>query len=242
MSKKAELIGMDIAYEMVYSGDTIQDSNGRKYVVAEHGTCRDASGRETLFRDIQGPRLCAAEKKLSSPSQEAAAAVADQAAAAPRPHAFPDPPIGKKKGGRPNTSGMVRLENLYKRIGCRIAGARQILADAGIELVLKGKYVGVRVEDEALALEILAAVQGPPAPEKPAAKRSSKDQREKAASSEEIPPEKTGVLKTVKALVKTGEDKTFTKFDAFIILGDQDMVDELRRRGYTVTCIKHIEL
>ena len=89
MSKKAELIGMDIAYEMVYSGDTIQDSNGRKYVVTEHGTCRDASGRETLFRDIQGPRLCAAEKKLYSPSQEAAAAVADQAAAAPRPNAFP---------------------------------------------------------------------------------------------------------------------------------------------------------
>ena len=242
MSKKAELIGMDIAYEMVYSGDTIQDANGRKYTVTAQGTCRDACGRETLFKDIHGPRLCAAEKKLSSPSQEAAAAVAAQAAAAPHPHAFPDPPIGKRKGGRPNTSGMVRLENLYKRIGRRIAGARQILADAGIELVLRGKYVGVRLEDEERALEILAAVQDQPSPVTSAAKRSSKGPKEKASRSEGIPPEKTGVLQTVKALVKTGEDKTFTKFDAFIILGDQDMVDELRRRGYTVTCIKHIEL
>jgi len=137
---------------------------------------------------------------------------------------------------------MVRLENLYKRIGRRIAGARQILADAGIELVLRGKYVGVRLEDEERALEILAAVQDQPSPVTSAAKRSSKGPKEKASRSEGIPPEKTGVLQTVKALVKTGEDKTFTKFDAFIILGDQDMVDELRRRGYTVTCIKHIEL
>ena len=223
MSKKAELIGMDIAYEMVYSGDTIQDSNGRKYVVTEHGTCRDASGRETLFRDIQGPRLCAAEKKLSSPSQEAAAAVADQAAAAPRPHAFPDPPIGKKKGGRPNTSGMVRLENLYKRIGFRIAGARQILADAGIELVLKGKYVGVRVEDEARALEILAAVQDQPAPEKP--KRSVKTKREAKPKVQRDTP-------------AAAELKPRQLAD----IDEKDLVAELRGRGYTVTCYKHIEL
>ena len=223
MSKKAELIGMDIAYEMVYSGDTIQDSNGRKYVVTEHGTCRDASGRETLFRDIQGPRLCAAEKKLYSPSQEAAAAVADQAAAAPRPNAFPDPPIGTRKGGRPNTSGMVRLENLYKRIGCRITGARQILADAGIELVLKGKHVGVRVEDEARALEILAAVQDQPAPEKP--KRSVKTKREAKPKVQRDTPD-------------AAELKPLQLAD----IDEKDLVAELRRRGYTVTYIKHIEL
>ena len=44
------------------------------------------------------------------------------------------------------------------------------------------------------------------------------------------------------AIVTVDPEKVFTKFDAFLILDDKDLADELRHRGFEVHAVKRIEL
>ena len=276
MSKKAELIGMDIAYEMVYSGDTIQDANGRKYTVTAQGTCRDACGRETLFKDIHGPRLCASEKKLSGTASESKAAPA-----AAKFHAYDDPkmqgsdkkekkpsPSKERKprkvySGRVNLSGMVRITNLAKSVGYKLGHPTELLRINGLE-ILKDKtgIPCVRCEDRETARDLLArAVAGEdmvPSSEKilelaskeqPKVKLPPPEKKSEPAPAQETaqsPPRIAAASGAAQDLAHISWDE-IDKDDISPVktikdYKSEDLVAELRARGFEVTCIKHIEL
>lgn len=273
MSKKAELIGMDIAYEMVYSGDTIQDANGRKYTVTAQGTCRDACGRETLFKDIHGPRLCASEKKLSGTASESKAAPA-----AAKFHAYDDPkmqgsdkkekkpaPPKERKprkvySGRVNLSGMVRITNLAKSVGYNLGHPTELLRINGLE-ILKDKtgIPCVRCEDRETARDLLArAVAGEdmvPGSEKilelaakeqakvklpPPEKKSEPTPAQETAQS--APPRIAAAGDELKEILQEIEKVDISPVKTIKDYKSEDLVAELRDRGFEVTCIKHIEL
>ena len=274
MSKKAEIIGQDINYEMLYAGDTIEDAFGRKYVLTDRGTGRDAVGRETLFRDIKGPKLVPGEKKTSSPVAAAVKAVP----AAAKFHAYDDPkmqgsdkkeekpaPPKERKprkvySGRVNLSGMVRITNLAKSVGYNLGHPTELLRLNGLE-ILKDKtgIPCVRCEDRETARDLLArAVAGEdmvPSSEKilelaakeqanvklpPPEKKSEPAPAQETAQS--APPRIAAAGDELKEILQEIEKVDISPVKTIKDYKSEDLVAELRARGFEVTCIKHIEL
>lgn len=131
-----------------------------------------------------------------------------------------------KSGGRPNESGLVRLDSIAKTLGVKgTKGWTQVLRDHGIEVVfIDGlNKQAVRAEDKDKAVEILRGEPDPVAPALP----------------DPFPPLSQEVLDAIKegSLAKLIE--IHPRIGEF---SDAALADELRRRGYEVTAIKHIEL
>lgn len=168
--------------------------------------------------------------------------------------AEPAPEV-RRTGGRANRSGVVQIEFLARKVGAKgIAGLAAYLRDHDIEVTYipnRNKQT-IRIEDRDRALELTKAWAAE-RQEMLDAMRGEPDVYMHDGcidiNLDRALREEGGVR-----VAMNGDDPhrprlgtndpayTFSKFDAFLILEDKDLADELRRRGYEVTAVKHIEL
>lgn len=215
MSEKKEMVGMDRKFCPVYVGDTIIDASGVKYTISERGTCVNAAGKDYAFSDLHGPELCSSEQNP--------VAVAEPA---PEVNLLP-----KRKGGKENKSGLVSLGSLARRLQVKQAGLARTLRAGGIEVVKGKNGYGIRVADVEKAEQLLAPLKAALPKEKPVeAKRSSRQWPDGTS----FDPVAVGAL-AISVLPNEGDiDGWLGKF------ADQQLADELRRRGYEVTATKTV--
>lgn len=206
MSKK-EMIGLDRTYKQVHVGDTIQDAEGVKYTITERGTAVGPGGKEVQYHTIKGPELCSDE-----PKQEAPAAPVKK-----EENIFP-----KRRGGKENKSGLVRVGNIARAVAYHLGNGTAVLRKAGIEIV-KDPATGkpcVRIKDKGAARELLASLV-PPAG---------------AVTIADITPE--GPVVDFEAL-KEQEAEVAVR-GILAQFEDKALAAELRRRGFEVTATKTV--
>lgn len=140
----------------------------------------------------------------------------------------PAPSPGNNGNHRPNTTGFSSFANLARGLHAKAWELRDFAKAHDIVIVRPDKphsNDGIYKEDEVRFRELWAVEHGSPAPaQAPAPVSAPEDDLHRP------------ILGT------TDIKKVWTKFDAFLILEDKDLADELRRRGYEVIAIKHVEL
>ncbi len=140
----------------------------------------------------------------------------------------PAPSPGNNGNHRPNTTGFSSFTNLARGLHAKAWELRDFAKAHDIVIVRPDKphsNDGIYKEDEVRFRELWAVEHGSPAPAPaPAPVSAPEDDLHRP------------ILGT------TDIKKVWTKFDAFLILEDKDLADELRRRGYEVIAIKHVEL
>ena len=223
-----EVIGLDRLNRPVYPGDKITDFEGKKYTVTERGACKSADGKEVKFSDIHGIELVTENKPAS-------AVEASKPVEAPKPsmHAYDDPkltgPVKKQpKEKKPrktdagiarNKLGLVMVSAVAAEAGFKGRGATAVLREASVNVIKRGPNNYVSLEDKEKALDVLRYKVTHPAVkvccEAPAVQ-----------ALEEIRVE---VEKVADAVELSG----YT---------DQQLADELRRRGFDVTATKVVTI
>lgn len=175
--------------------------------------------------------------------------------------------LRKAPGHRPNKSGVVCFKNMARPLGVDGAVLRALAEDHGFEIVVPEglRDSGVRVEDaprfRELVKEKIQRVPQP-APFELTDDAVVKEVQERALwlrCLEECDGFSDTLLHNIlvkrgfygavpgtpeleKALATTDPAQVFTKEDAYILLDDQDLADFLRRRGYEVCAVKHVQL
>lgn len=256
MKKATKPIGLDANFREVFPGDEVRDADGTAYTIMANGWAKPlGGGNEVAFKRLKEPTVTLAAAVIPGPTPHTHKAEQPKTAApgpvkpAPRtaPAAESPKPRNRGKGnGKPNQSGWSKLSAIVKRLGISGVGLTGYLRDHGFEVYRAEGTSCVKVEDREKVLDFLR--QNPPPRDLPktssydgTVRRIRKDveageARKKLAALSSVPvPERL-------AIVTTDPAKVFTKFDAFLILEDADMVAELRHRGWTVTCVKHTEL
>lgn len=129
-----------------------------------------------------------------------------------------------------NRDKLAGIITICAKLGVPTAGVRQAVRDAGIETTKKGKNVYVRESDRELVEQIAKALHEQPEVtiEQPA--------KVEAAPAPCAAAIGTGVLDENEEAAAIAVIEQGVK-DA----GDQRLVDELRARGYNVTCTKLVE-
>lgn len=271
MKESRKPIGLDASFREVFPRDEVEDADGARYTITPLGLAKPlCGGNEVAFKRLKDPIVVAAApecipgptphtRKVQPASRSVAAAVkaedriTEKVAETEAKPAQPAPRIPKRHGGgRRNRSGLSKLDPLCKRIGIPSRGITGYLRDNGFEVVRGNGTQCIRREDYDRIVAFLAS-NPPPAglPKTPvwtperrtraeATKKANREAREKLAALSSIPaPECPAKVRTVHDDSLPGfTPGTCTVRDA----GDQMLVDELRARGWTVTCIKSTEL
>lgn len=269
MKTTKQPIGLDANFREVFPGDEVRDADGTAYTIMANGWAKPlGGGNEVAFKRLKEPTVTLAAAVIPGPTPHTRKAVqpktdapgpvksAPRTAPSPAPAAEPGPVQAEPRtapgtpkchgGGKKNNSGWSKLSAIVKRLGISGVGLTGYLRDNGFDVYRAEGTSCVKVEDREKVLDFLR--QNPPPRDLPktssydgTVRRIRKDveageARKKLAalSSAQIPESP--------AIVTTDPAKVFTKFDAFLILEDADMVAELRHRGWTVTCVKHTEL
>lgn len=241
-------VGVDCFFREIFAGDTVRDQDGKEYTIDERGWARPFDGSagcgfkklkdpsfvskgetpDTRFQeDASGKVAPAIKVEVSGP--EGDVPTKEEIAALPEveKHESPAP-----RSGKPNRSGVVQIESLARKAGAKgIAGLANYLRDHDIEVTFipnRNKQT-IRIEDRDRAMEqtkawaaeraeMLEAMRGEPNPF-PQLSQEALDAIKKGSLAKhiEIRPSLAG-------------------------FSDQTIADELRRRGYEVTAVKHIEL
>jgi len=218
MSEKKEMVGMDRKFCPVYVGDTIIDASGVKYTISERGTCVNAAGKDYAFSDLHGPELCPVEAQQP-------AAVEDPA---PKEKLFP----AKRKGGKENKSGLVSLGSLARRLQVKQAGLARTLRAGGIEVVKGKNGYGIRVADVEKAEQLLAPLKLGLTPSfEELCEQAKKPSELERMIAEQVAEQNKVLGRAPRSL----EVKIVPSLEAAT---DQQLADELRRRGYEVTATK----
>ncbi|MBR1690591.1 MAG: hypothetical protein IJ713_07440 [Oscillibacter sp.] len=234
------MVGTDAFFREIAVGDEIRDIEDLLYTIDQFGRAKPLDGgnavplrnvkEPSVVRDYAGPdrnRLNRHRKRriLEPPPGEPSETVGKMPGATPQ---SPEKP--RARGHRPNKTGFIRLKNLGVPFGLKCVEVREILEGAGIEIVPCGrkKESAIRKEDA------------------PAAHRALDEWAEKHA---EPLPESQPQLEPIPELLyeydRDGRHYVSVTPPPTPSLGgfsDQDLADELRRRGYEVTAIKHVEL
>ncbi len=230
---KKEVIGLDRLNRPVYPGDKIMDSEGKKYTVTERGACKSAYGKEVKFSDLRGIELdgfISSLENITGPTVEASKPVE-----APKPsmRAYDEPKLSgpaktqpKEKKPRKtdagiarNKLGLVMVSAVAAEAGFHGRGATAVLREASVNVIKRGPNNYVNQEDKDKALDVLRYKVTHPAIkvccEAPAVQEL-----------EEIRVEVERVAETVELAGYT----------------DQQIADELRRRGFEVTATKVVTI
>lgn len=167
----------------------------------------------------------------------------EAAPAIPAPVSTPRKPRAKRTGplsaetnermsASRNNSGTCEIGNMVKGLSISGAKARALLEQNGIETFSDKAGRGcIKREDRARAMEILMAACAEDADKVPEPMPELYEyERDGRIHVSATPPPKE---------LLPGFEAPAPSFEAF---SDQDLADELRRRGYEVTAIKHIEL
>lgn len=230
-------VGVDAFFREIFPGDVVRDLDGNHYTVDKFGTCKPlAGGGIKHLSDLKEPSVVGA---VAPPFAEGADGKVGPARAPAETRETPaetPAPEKKKRGGsrgpktaatrdlmseRRNKSGTVQIYNLIRDQGLPFDGraARKILEQAGINTFADGAGRGcIARGDFARAQEILQKAEPP-----------------KVEIQVQAPGPDPAPLTEAPEMV-------FTREDALKLLDDADLAEELRRRGYTVTATKHVEL
>lgn len=234
-------VGVDSFFCEIFPGDTVRDADGKEYDIDERGWARPMDGSTGCgFKKLKDPVFVRNGETPDTRFQEDASGKV-----APAPRVEVSGPEGdvptkeeisavsapevRRTGGRANRSGVIQIESLARKVGAKgIAGLASYLRDHDIEVTFipnRNKQT-IRIEDRDRAMELTKAW---------AAERA---EMLEAMRGEPDPDDDLHRP----AIATTDPTYTFSKFEAFLILDDKDLADELRRRGYEVTAVKHIEL
>lgn len=141
----------------------------------------------------------------------------------------PAPSPGNNGNHRPNTTGYASFANLARGLHAKAWELRDFAKSHDFAVVRPTDKAhrndGIYKEDEVRFRELWAVEHGSPAP---------------VPASAPVSAPEDDLHRPI--LGTTDIKKVWTKFDAFLILEDKDLADELRRRGYEVIAIKHVEL
>ena len=228
-----EIIGLDRLNRPVQVGDQIVDASGKKYTVTERGKCKAADGKEVNFSDLKGIELdlfLSSLENITGPTVEASNPVE---AKKPTLHAYDDPKLAgtvkkqpkEKKprktdaGTARNKLGLVMVSAVAAEAGFHGRGATAVLREASVNVIKRGPNNYVSLEDKDKALDVLRYKVTHPAVkvccEAPAVQ-----------ALEEIRVEVEKVAEAVEIAGYT----------------DQQLADELRRRGFEVTATKTVTI
>lgn len=237
-------VGVDCFFREIFPGDIVRDADGKEYTIDERGWARPMDGStgcgfkklkdpsfvskgetpDTRFHeDASGKVAPALKVEVSGP--EGDVPTKEEIAAEPAPGV-------RRTGGRANRSGVVQIETIARKVGAKgTAGLAAYLRDHDIEVTFipnRNKQT-IRIEDRDRAMELTKAW---------AAERAGM----LGAMWDEPEPFPQLSQKALDA-IKEGSLAKHLEFRPRIEgFSDTDLADELRRRGYTVTAIKHIEL
>lgn len=222
-----EIIGLDRLNRPVQVGDHIVDASGKKYTVTERGKCKAADGKEVNFSGLKGIELDLFLSTLENTS--------GNAVEAPKPsmHAYDEPKLSghvkkepkprkprKASAGRKNRTGFVLVSVCASEAGYSGKGATECLRNSDIKVTKRGPKNYICIEDREKAVEILRYNVTHPAVKVCC----------EAPSMPEISPEEKAVLDSLVGPAPLDlRDVT-----------DQQLADELRRRGFEVTATKTV--
>lgn len=149
-----------------------------------------------------------------------------------------EPPHNGNNGNhRPNASGCVTFANLARALKRKTYVLRRLAEANGFDIIrcddARNRNDGIRLEDEDRFRELAAGIATPVQVEVPLPAHLSPELTDAI---------KAGTLHEKIKIVTRDPERTFGKEDAFLILTDQDLADELRRRGFQLTAVKRIEL
>lgn len=226
-----EVIGLDRLNRPVYPGDKIMDFEGKKYTVTERGACKSADGKEVKFSDLHGIELdgfISSLENITGPTVEASKPVE---AKKPTLHAYDDPkltgPVKKQpKERKPrktgagivrNKLGLVRVSAVASEAVFHGRGATAALREASVNVIKRGPNNYVSTEDKDKALDVLRYKVTHPAVKVCC----------EAPAVEKLEQARVAVQKVAEAVELSG----YT---------DQQLADELRRRGFEVTATKTV--
>lgn len=236
--KKGTPIGhQDFLGNEICAGDVCMTDAGKRLTIDEQGRAIDSNGKVVIVKDFT----------VLTVINGAAADFSAKPKPAPR---------SGNPGGRPNKTGLTQIANISVRLyGVSGAEARKVAEDAGMVVVCHKGKACITTDDLPRFKELLREKYGPrkaepvqdvPLPPAPV----PEPEFDPAPDPMPIPVEydKDGrhyvdfTGKTLQELIPEESPRTFGKADAFLILTDQDLADELRRRGFEVCAVKHIQL
>lgn len=270
--KKGSPIGiLDGYYREICVGDEVADAAGKHYTINAYGYAKPLSGgREVPAKSLRNPAVVIPfDTTAPAPFAEKdgrvvpAVQVSGPSGDVPTKEELMALPPRKQLVNRDrisaatNKSGASQIGNITKGLAVTGKEARKILEDAGF-LVFPDKAgrACIRRKDRARALELIMAKAEEPRPVKTEASGKQpaadvevvevvKDMLPPPLSPEEVEAVKSGRLPVEirhREPVTETPEKVFNKDEAFLLLDDRDLADELRRRGYDVVAVTNIVL
>lgn len=238
MKKATKPIGLDDNFREVFPGDEVSDADCVLYTITQAGWAKPLNGsNEVAFKRLKRPMLVRRNSKFAEGSDGKVGPAPGPVKAVPRPTppancqperpaatpveaaprtapAAESPKPGNRVGigGKKNKSGWSKLNAICRTLGVSGQGITGYLRDHGFEVFRAEGTSCVKVEDREKVVAFLR--QNPPPAGLP--KTSSYD----------------GAVRRIKAEVAAPDICTVRE------AGDQMLVDELRARGWTVTCTK----
>jgi hypothetical protein len=234
MNKKP--IGIDIYFKEIFPGDTIKDASGKSYTVTPGGSIKPLDGgNETTLSKIDQPMVCDGLQEKQ-----------------PTPAPVVRPVKIMERKGKANKSGLVSLGNLARKLHTKQAGFARTLREGGVEVVKGKNGYSIRKTDLERAEQLLA----------PLAAAIHKEGQEPAKKKRKIAKQPAVKINPVKEAQEITDDvirtiqerclpaapavdfdaiqeaeKALSGLDGF---DDQQLADELRRRGYEQTATKTV--
>lgn len=242
-------VGFDRNYKEIYPGDVIQDYLGNRYTITSTGLAKSADGSEVKLSALHGPELV----------QEGPEVVAAEAAAPYQKGLM----AVEEKMRRKKTAGYVAISAIAREIDVPARGCVEAVRAAGIEIKKVNSTSLVRKEDKdaaktAILAHFEAAKASPRKTDRPKAKAAKKTQKDqgvemlkKLASSPDNPvnneAEKNMIVEIPQEVAEACQenpviDEAMNNLTVTIPASDEQLVAELRRRGWTVTCKKMVEV
>ncbi len=246
-------VGFDRNYKEIFPGDIIQDMHGKRYTVTSNGYAQDASGAEIGLSSIHGIELV-----QDQPAET------DAVAAAPYQKSLAKfgPDLSDEKIPKKTTVGYVAISAIAREIDVPARGCVEAVRAAGIEIKKVKSTSLVRKEDKDAAktailahFEAAKASHGKTPAEGESGEKTQKDQGvemlKKLAASPDNPvnneAEKNMIVEIPQEVVEDCQenpviDEAMNNLTVDIPASDEQLVAELRRRGWTVTCKKMVEV
>lgn len=228
IQRKGTVVGTDAFFREIAVGDEIRDIEGRLYTIDQFGRAKPLDGGNSVpLRNVKEPAVVrdyAGPDLLEAAKTEVQKAKAEPATAEP---ATPDP--GTPSGEPSETAGQTPGEISQSPDKPRARGHRPNktgfirLTNLGVPFGLT--CVEVREILEGAGIEIVPCGRKKESSirkdDAPAAQRALDAWAERHSAPAETPPPSPGTLAG---------------------FSDQHLANELRRRGYDVTAVKHVEL
>ena len=213
------MVGLDRNYKEIFPGDTIQDMHGKRYTITATGYAQDISGAEIGLSCLHGIELVQ-ENQENLENQDTVAAA-------------PTEKMRTKK-----TAGYVAISAIAREIDVPARGCVEAVRAAGIAIKKSGRASLVSEEDkDAAKTAILAHFE--------AAKASPrKTDRPKVKAAKKTPGKAVEIPEKVVEACRENPviDEAMNNLTVTIPANDEQLVAELRRRGWTVTCKKMVEV